>query len=60
MLSNLVKLNSNHEEKNSDKLHNICNNLEVKITNIDKVIDCVQSLPTLNKEDEYIECYSNC
>ena len=33
------------------------------ITNIDKMIDCVKVLDTnksIEKSDDFIECYSNC
>jgi len=58
MLANLAKLNSS-----SNDVSKVCHSLENKITNIDKMIDCVN---TINKDnlsessDSYIECYSNC
>jgi septal ring factor EnvC (AmiA/AmiB activator) len=65
MLSNLAKLNSS-----STDVTNICHSLENKITNIDKMIDCVNTLKEPNllntnkvpseSSDSFIECYSNC
>lgn len=66
MLSNLAKLNNIN---NIDNVHSICQDLESKITNIDKIIDCVKVLETtpevkvIPKEylyNDFIECYSNC
>lgn len=65
LLSNLAKLNQINDIQN---VHNVCQTLENKITNIDKIIDCVKildnndtdvSTKTENMTD-YIECYSNC
>ena len=56
ILSNLAKLNQIDDIKN---IHDVCQNLEDKITNIDKIIDCVKVLD-VNNDDMYIECYSNC
>jgi hypothetical protein len=67
MLSNLAKLNSS-----STDVTNICHSLENKITNIDKMIDCVNTIGPLKEvstrckenlsesSDSFIECYSNC
>jgi hypothetical protein len=65
LLSNLAKLNQVNDIQN---IHNVCQKLEDKITNIDKIIDCVKVLEVNDtdvstKSDnmtEYIECYSNC
>jgi hypothetical protein len=66
MLSNLAKLN----DKDTNYVKNICNNLENKITNIDILMEEINNIdsdidyniiPTIiNIEDKYIECYSNC
>ena len=65
LLSNLAKLNQINDIQN---VHNVCQTLENKITNIDKIIDCVKVLD-INDTDvstktdnmtDYIECYSNC
>jgi hypothetical protein len=66
MLSNLAKLNN----KDSNCVKNICNNLENKITNIDILMEQINNIdsvvdynfiPTIiNIQDKYIECYSNC
>jgi hypothetical protein len=66
MLSNLAKLN----DKDTNYVKNICNNLENKITNIDILMEQINNIdsdidyniiPTIiNIEDKYIECYSNC
>lgn len=63
MLSNLAKLNST-----STEVTNVCHSLENKITNIDKMIDCVNTIGTIieptkplsESSDSFIECYSNC
>ena len=68
MLSNLAKLNST-----STEVTNICHSLENKITNIDKMIDCVNTIGIIKEpikprtkevlsesSDSFIECYSNC
>jgi len=67
MLSNLSKLKSS-----SSDVTNVCHSLENKITNIDKMIDCVNTIGSLNElssiykenlsesSDSFIECYSNC
>ena len=63
MLSNLAKLNST-----STEVTNVCHSLENKITNIDKMIDCVNTIgaiieptkPLSESSDSFIECYSNC
>ena len=59
MLSNLAKLNSS-----SADVTNVCHSLENKITNIDKMIACVNTINTNNvlseSSDSFIECYSNC
>lgn len=57
LLSNLAKLNSNTNE-----IKNICNKLENRIENLDKIIDCVKNIDEIKTEssDSYIECYSNC
>ena len=66
MLANLAKLNQVNDLQN---IHTIYKNLENKITNIDKMIDCVKILDTdksieknksIEKSEEFIECYSNC
>ena len=65
LLSNLARLNQVNDIQN---IHNVCQKLEDKITNIDKIIDCVKVLEVNDtdvstKSDnmtEYIECYSNC
>jgi len=56
MLSNLAKLNNLTDINN---VHSICQNLESKITNIDKFIDYVKVLDN-NDNNNFIECYSNC
>jgi hypothetical protein len=73
MLSNLAKLNS-YDEKKKDFVEDvqlICQNLENKITNVEKMISIVKILdiPEIKsnktskkkneKDDQYIECYSN-
>jgi hypothetical protein len=60
MLSNLAKLNQDNDIK---EVQLICQNLENKITNVEKMIDCVKMLETKEKKEKksnYIECYSNC
>lgn len=65
LLSNLAKLNQVNDIQN---IHNVCQTLENKITNIDKIIDCVKVLEVNETEasvksdnmTDYIECYSNC
>jgi len=56
LLANLAKLNSNTNE-----IKSVCTNLENRIDNIDKVIDCVKTIDCLDtvSSDEFIECYSN-
>ena len=55
MLSNLAKLNQ-LDDIGVENIQTIYKNLESKISNIDKIIDCVKVLDS----DNYIECYSNC
>jgi len=65
MLSNLAKLSSSTSD-----VKTICHSLENKITNIDKMIDCVNMINkedikplsggNLSDSDSFIECYSNC
>jgi enoyl-[acyl-carrier-protein] reductase (NADH) len=57
LLFNLAKLNSNTNE-----IKTVCNKLENKIDNLDKIIDCVKNIDEIKSEssDSYIECYSNC
>jgi hypothetical protein len=66
MLSNLAKLNN----KDTNYVKNICNNLENKITNIDILMEQINNIDSdidynfipkiINIQDKYIECYSNC
>lgn len=66
MLSNLAKLGNTYETEN---VKNICKELTDDISNIDKIINCIQNLEHTNNQpvnsdnsstDDYIECYSNC
>jgi hypothetical protein len=70
-LSNLAKLNEN----NISSVNEICNNLQQKIVNIDKIVSCINNINTKNEisiftgenipkisesSSDYIECFSNC
>ena len=56
MLSNLAKLSKTHD---SYEIKNICQKLENKVNNIDKIINCIQNLETLDYDNISTEISTN-